>query len=215
MRLQVPDRIPGRITVVLVAVIALVATGLLVRAERNAAAIRDKTSNIAVSAQGINDYTDSIRALERTNEMAAAVGAALKPLRGPVGDIDERAAQIAAVLAAIGTHAQSIDTSSSSIDRSSGAIRRGLGTINVEADAIRTRVSGLNADAVRILADLGLIERGLGLINADLPTAARILAGILAEAGDILATLSRTEQLTGCIDRGLNGTSRCPLRGGS
>ena len=39
MALRVPNRIPGRVSVMVVAVVALVATGLLVRTERNAAGI--------------------------------------------------------------------------------------------------------------------------------------------------------------------------------
>lgn len=212
---RMPDRIPGRITVVVVAAIALVATGLLVRTERNAASIHDKTSNIASSSRGINGYTDSLGKLEQTNDLAAKIAAALKPLSGPVDRIDSRSAQVAALLAAIRKSTKSIDTSATSIDASAATIRSGLERIGVDAKTIQTRVGGLNADAALILADLTRIARGVKLINSDLPTTARILDGILAEARNILTALGTTERLTSCIDRGLNGSASCPSAGAS
>ena len=210
---RVPDRLPGRTTVLVVAVIALVATVLLVRTERNAASIHDKTANIASSSRGINGYTDSLVGLERTNDLAARIAAALKPLAGPVDRIDSRSAQVVDLLAAIRKSTQSIDSSAASIDASAATIRTGLEPIGANAETIATRVGGLNADAARILADLTRIQRGVKLINSDLPTTARILDAILAEARNILTALGTTERLTSCIDRGLNGAATCPSKG--
>ncbi|MGQ0464817.1 MAG: hypothetical protein ACT4QG_05815 [Sporichthyaceae bacterium] len=212
---RLPDRIPGRVSVVVVAVIAVVATVLLVRTERNAASIHDKTSNIASSSRGINGYTDSLAELERTNELAAKIAAALKPLAGPVDRIDGRTARVVDLLAAIRASTSSIDDSAAAIDASAATIRTGLEGIGLDAKTIQTRVGGLNADAALILGDLTRIQRGVRLINADLPTTARILDGILAEARNILTALGTTERLAGCIDRGLNGSASCPSRGTS
>lgn len=206
-------RFPGRVSVVLVGVIALVATGLLFRTERNAAQIHTKTARIAASARGINSYTDSILELSQTNDHAAAILAAVGPLHDPLGHIDRRSAEIAALLTAIRGSTASIDTSATSINASGKIIKDGLIVINTDANTITTRLRGINADSARILTELTRIRSGLNLINTDLPAAARMLDVILDDARNILAALGRTEHYSSCIDNGLNGNSRCAAGG--
>lgn len=208
------DRFAGRLSVLIVLAVALVATVLLVRTERNAASIHDKTSNIATSSRVINGSTDALGGLERTNELAGKIAEALQPLARPVGRIDDRSARIAELLVGIRTSTASIDVSSKSIDESAQTIRGGLVTIDANTGAINSRLGDLNADAARILGVMTRIQRGVNLIDTDLTATARVLEGILAEARNILTALGSTERLAGCIDRGLNGGSGCPGRAG-
>lgn len=212
MRFRLSDWVSGWAGVLAVTATASAATGLLVHVERTTGSIHDRTSNIAMSSRSIGSGTESRAQLERTNELAASIAAALLPLSGPTGKIDTRSARIAQLLAEIRTSTSSIADSSSSIDRSAGTIRTGLAGMSTETAAIVARLGGLNVDAGRILADLTRIQRGIALINADLPRTAKVLDGILAEGRDILTTLRDTERLTGCIDRGLNGSGSCPSR---
>ena len=212
MGIRMPDWISGWVAVVAVTATASAATGLLVHVERTTGSIHDRTSNIAVSSRGIGSGADARAQLERTNELAASIAAALLPLSGPTGKIDERSARIAELLAGIRDSTASISESSSEIDVHAGTIRTGLAGLGSDTAAIVSRLGSLNVDAGRILADLTRIQRGVGLINAELPGTARVLDGILAEGRDILTTLGRTQRLTGCIDRGLNGTGSCPSR---
>lgn len=200
----------GWLSVVAVTAAASAVTGLLLHAERTTSSIQDRTSNIAASSRGIDGAGDAVAELERTNALAASIAAALLPLSGPTGKIDERSARIAQLLATIRERTASIDGSSASIDRSAAEIRAGLRDLDTGVSAMAGRLDGLNTDAARILADLVRIRRGVALIDAQLPGTARILDGILAEGRDILVTLGQTERLTGCIDRGLNGSGSCP-----
>lgn len=200
--------------VLLVTATASAGTGLLLHAERTTASIHDRTSNIAVSSRGLDADADTVAALARTNDLAASIGAALLPLSGPTGKIDTRSARIVELLATIRKSTASIDGSTVTIDRSAGRIRAGLAGIDADTAAVAAGLGALNADAAGILAGLTRIARGVSLINDELPATAAILDAILAEGRDILATLGRTERLVGCIDRGLNGTARCPARGG-
>jgi hypothetical protein len=203
----------GWVGVVAVTATASAATGLLVHVERTTGSIHDRTSSIAVSSRGIGEGAGARAALERTNELSASIAAALLPLTGPTGKIDERSARIAELLAGIRKSTASIAESSSSIEGSAGTIRSGLAAIDSGTAALVSQLGGLNVDASRILADLSRIRRGVALINSQLPATAKVLDGILAEGRDILTTLGTTERLTGCIDRGLNGSGSCRGRG--
>lgn len=208
MRVGIPE-LTGWIAVVAVTATASAATGLLVHVERTTGSIHDRTSSIAASSRGIGEHGDARPHLERTHELAASIAAALLPLSGPTGKIDERSARIAELLAGIRRSTESIASSSASIEGSAGTLRTGLAGIDTGTAALVSQLGGLNVDASRILADLTRIRRGVALINSQLPATARVLDGILAEGRDILTTLGTTEHLTACIDRGLNGTGSC------
>jgi hypothetical protein len=202
-------RMPGRLSVVVVAVVALVATTLLVRTERNAAHIRTHTARIAASARGINTSTDAIMQLTQTNERISAVLAAIAPVAGPVHRIDAQSARIADLLGAIRARTAAIESSSASIDHSAAGIRTGTTGLTTDVTTVRTRVAGANIDAAAMLAELGRIRAGIDLLNTDLPAAEAVLRGILADTGDLLHALGNTEHFASCIDNGLNGGVRC------
>jgi nanoRNase/pAp phosphatase (c-di-AMP/oligoRNAs hydrolase) len=204
-----PGRVPGRFSVVVVAVGALVATTLLVRTERNAAHIRTHTARIAASARGINTSTDAIMQLSRTNERISAVLAAIEPVATPVHRIDAQSVQIADLLTAIRTRTSAIETSSASIDHSAGGIRTGTTGLATDVTTVRTRLASANTDAAAMLTELNRIRAGIDLLNTDLPAAEAVLRGILADTGNLLGALGTTEHYAACIDDGLNGGVRC------
>lgn len=208
-RVAKPGRMPGRLSVVVVAVVALVATTLLVRTERNAAHIRTHTARIAASARGINTDTDAIMQLTRTNERISAVLLSIAPVADPVHRIDERSVAIVELLKAIRARTAAIETSSASIDHSAAGIRVGTNGLAGDVTSVRNRLASANTDAAGILAELGRVRAGIDLLNTDLPRAESVLRGILADTGDLLGSLGSTEHYAACIDNGLNGGVRC------
>jgi len=202
-------RIPGRIAVALVVVIATVAVGLLWRTASNAVAIHDRTHRIASSARGINTYTDAILQLDRTNATAASILLSILPTNEGLDQIQARAKEINALLASIRDSARSIDTSSRAMDTSTASINDQLRALGVTGDRLRTTATGINADAASILAALSTIARGVSLIDDDLSVTRAVLAAILADTGNIDTATKRTAHLSACIDSGLNGGPRC------
>src|SRR4051794_32459717 len=100
----------GRAGIVFVSLLTIVMVALLYRTQSNASAIRENTAAIAKSGRGINDYTDSILQLNKTNELAAAVAKSVQPLGSSLASINESAASIGRGLNSIETSAGSIDS---------------------------------------------------------------------------------------------------------
>jgi methyl-accepting chemotaxis protein len=202
----------GRVSVIVVALVALVAVGLLHRTQSNAAQIRSKTERIAASAEGINTYTDAILKLEETNRLAGSILRSVRPISAPLKDIGAQSADIARIMRSINGSTGSIDGSASSIDGSASHIRTGVEGIGTTAGAIAERLRGVNAGAARILEDLRLLETGVRIIGDDLGATSRIVRDILADARGIDTASGRTEHLAACIDNGLNGGQACAAR---
>ena len=204
-----PPALAGRLAVVIVALVAVVAVGLLYRTQSNAAEIRSKTHRIATSAEGINTYTDAILRLEETNKLAASILRSVEPINDPLKKIEGQSADIGDIMRSIRGSTSSIDDSATSIDGSAAAIRDGVRDIGTSADAISTSLHGVSAGAAQILADVRLIQEGVRLIGGDLGSTSAVVAQILADARAIDTGTVRTEQLASCIDNGLNGRQKC------
>ena len=202
-------RIPGRVAVAIVLVIATVAVALLWRTASNAAAIHHRTHRIAASARGVNTYTDAILQLDRTNATAASILLSVLPTNEGLDQIQARAKEINALLASIRDSAGSIDTSSRAMNTSTASINDQLRALGITGDRLRTTATGINTDAASILAALTTIARGVSLIDDDLSVTRTVLAAILADTGNIDTATKRTAHLSACIDSGLNGGPRC------
>lgn len=202
----------GRVSVVLVAVIALVAVGLLYRTQSNAAEIRAKTKRIAASAAGINTYTDAIVRLDETNRLAASILRSVEPVSDPLKQIEAKSADIADIMRSIRGSTTSIDGSASAIDGSAVSIRDGVKDVAASAAAINGTLGGISSDSVKIIQDLRLLQEGVRLIGGDLGVTSAVVRQILADTGGIDTTTIRTRQLASCIDNGLNGRQPCASR---
>jgi hypothetical protein len=202
-------RIPGRVAVAIVLVIATVAVGLLWRTASNAAAIHHRTHRIAASARGVNTYTDAILQLDKTNAAAASILLSVLPTNEALDQIQARSKEINALLASIRDSSGSLDTSTGAINKASASISDQLRALGVTGDQLRNSAEGINTDAAKILAELTAIAKGVSLINGDLSVTRTILAAILADTGNIDTATKRTAHLSSCIDAGLNGGPRC------
>ncbi|WP_220794167.1 hypothetical protein [Nocardioides pelophilus] len=171
--------------------------------------IRDEAADIAESGRGINDYTDSIMQLNRTNKLAASILASAQPLDASLTDVEAVAGDIDDAVVGIQRHAESIDSSARSINASAATILGDVTDINQQANSISTTAGGINADAAGILRTAVAIQRGIRLINDSAARAADVVGVILADARNINTHAVRTAHLARCIDDGLNGGSPC------
>lgn len=214
--------------VVLVVVLgATTLTGLLLaRTMRATDRINAKAKNIARTGQGINQATDSVVQLRRTNEFASSILASTAPLAGD--------------LAAMVEQARALDTLSGSLDASTGAINATVasllvtangmsataGEINTttkkiaassaEVDGTTTQVgattAALNATAKGINASLaGLLDatKKIGAdvveINKRLDAGLALDKALKADTGNLLAQVALTQHYVACLDRKFGG----------
>jgi methyl-accepting chemotaxis protein len=199
----------GFVAIVIMSIWTIVLIGLLARTEHNADGIRHKAADIARSGRGINDYTDSIMQLSRTNQLAASILKLVSPLGGDLSKIDALAADIDGSVGGIQKNASAINASASAIGGSAETILGDVTNINRQAGSINDSLTGVNTNASAILTAAGSIERGIALINTNASQTAAIVRAILSDAGGIDSGAVRTDHLAHCIDNGLNGGPKC------
>jgi uncharacterized phage infection (PIP) family protein YhgE len=199
----------GFASIVIMSIWTIVLVGLLARTQHNADGIRQKAADIARSGRGINNYTDSITQLSRTNQLAASILKSVSPLDGDLSKIDALAADIDSSVRGIQKNASSINTSATSINGSATTILGDVTNINHQAGSINDSLAGVNTNASAILVAAGSIERGIALINTNASQTAAIVRTILSDAAGIDSGVLRTNHLAHCIDNGLNGGPKC------
>lgn len=204
--------LPGLVSIVAVALLALVLLALLYRTQSNAAAIRTETAQIAQSARGINDYTDSIMQLDRTNTLTNQILGSVRPIHGSLGQVIGRANDIGLLTRSIQDSTGSINGSAASIDGSTVAIRDGLGAVTASASTINGSLGGINENAGKILAVTGKIADGVRMISGNLDVTAKVVNEIRVDAQGIDGATRETEHYAACIDNGLNGGVDCERR---
>jgi methyl-accepting chemotaxis protein len=182
------------IVVLIVVVLALV---LLERTARTAEAINKKASTIAMTGRGINDNTDSILQLTKTNQLGASILNSAKPLSGQLGQVVNLA--------------NSINGLASSINNSAGAINGTASSINNSAGAINSTANGINSTATSILSVANSIKTGVGMINTNLDTTINVAGLIKGDTGAIVGSsssgLARGLHLAACINKELGGNA--------
>lgn len=176
------------VVVLLVVVIAVI---LLQRTASTAESINKKAASISQTGRGINDATDSVLQLDKTNQYASSILATAQPLQ-------PKLAQVVGL-------AQSVDGLGKSINGTAGAINGTAGAINTSAVAINSTASGINSTASSILASGQSILHGVQLINQNLDTTIGIAGQIKGDTGNIVGQAVPAKREAGCIDRRLGG----------
>lgn len=199
----------GRATIVLVAIGVISMLGLLYRTQSTAASIREKTASIAESGRGINEYTDSISQLNRTNELAASLFESAQPLQGKLAAISDSSAAIRDDIKSIKASSSSIADSARPIDASVRQIKTDISTVAGKVKVINARLTRINSNASSILATAKAIKGGISMISSDLNKTARLADQVLADARGINTGLQATDHYAACIDNGLNGGASC------
>ncbi|MDQ4130217.1 MAG: hypothetical protein M3133_04385 [Actinomycetota bacterium] len=214
------------ITLVVVVVVVAIAAILLARTVSSAQAISLKVNKIDQDARGINTATDSVRQLNRTNQLANSILDSARPLEGQLdrvvgsarsidalaGSINATAGVINATALDIGGTAIEINDSAAAINRVAGDINRTARDINGTAGAIEATASRIRGTAAGIAGPAGgilgiarLIDRDATLINRNLDTTIRLARDIRADSGGILTQARNAHQTAACIDDKLGG----------
>jgi len=216
--------------VVLVAVLAAlgVVSLLLARTMRATDRINLKAKAIARTGQGINEATDSVIQLNRTNETAASILASTQPLAGDLssmvdqakalddlsgsldastGSINATVAQLlatangmSATAASINSTTKKIAASSADVDGTTKAVGATTGALNATAKAINASLAGLLDTARKV-------DNDVKLINQRLDTGLALDTALKGDTGNLLAQVLITQHEAACIDQRLLGPS--------
>lgn len=180
---------------IVVLIVLVIAVVLLQRTASTAEAINKKASTIAQTGRGINDNTDSILQLTKTNQLGASILNSAKPLSGQLGQVVNLA--------------NSINGLASSINNSAGSINSTASSINSSAGAINSTANGINSTAGSILTVAGSIKTGVNMINTNLDTTISVAGLIKGDTGAIVGSsssgLARGLHLAACINKELSG----------
>jgi methyl-accepting chemotaxis protein len=177
---------------IVVLVVVVIAVVLLQRTASTAEAINKKAATISATGRGINDATDSVLQLDKTNQYASSILATAQPLQGKLSTI-------------VGL-AQSIDGLAKSINASAGTINGTAGAINTSAGAINGTAGGINATAGKILGTAQSINKGVATINQNLDATIAVATQIKSDTGNILTQANAAKHEAGCINGRLGGS---------
>jgi uncharacterized protein YoxC len=182
---------------VVVLAVLVIAVVLLQRTASTAEAIDKKAQTISRTGRGINDNTDSILQLSKTNQLGSSILTSAKPLEGQLGQVVDLA--------------NSINGLASSINSSAGAIDGTAKTINSSAGAINGTANGINTTAASILTVANSIKSGVAMINTNLNATIGVAQQIKGDTGAIVggggSGLTSGLHLAGCINKELGGNA--------
>jgi uncharacterized protein YoxC len=215
--------------VVLVAVLG--ATGLtgllLARTMRATDRINHKAAVIAKTGQGINNATDSVVQLSRTNELAASILASTQPLAGDLATMVDQAKALDGLSGSLDTSTGAINgtvgrllTSANGMSATAGDINASTkriaassaevdGTTKKVADttrALNTTAKGINTSLAGLLDTARKIDNDVKLINQRLDTGLALDKALKLDTGNLLAQVALTQRYAACLDRKLGGS---------
>jgi uncharacterized protein YoxC len=180
---------------IVVLVVVVIAVVLLQRTASTAEAINKKAQTISRTGRGINDNTDSILQLTKTNQLGSSILGSAKPLQGQLSQVVDLA--------------NSINGLAGSINGSAGAIDGTAKTINNSAGAINSTATGINSTASSILSVANSIKAGVAQINTNLDATIGVAQQIKGDTGAIVggsgSGLTRALHLAACINKELAG----------
>ncbi len=172
-------------------VVVVAAAGLLQRTAWTAERINEKAERIARTGRGINESTDAIIQLEKTNALATSILDSASPLQGKLAEIVRLAG--------------SVNGLAGTINGSAGSINSTARSINSTAGAINSTAGGINNEAAQILDVAKRINRGVELINLNLDRTIAIAKLIRSDTTNLVTEAQRAHVKAACIDRGLGG----------
>ena len=176
-RLSRSERGQATFSVVAVLVATLLAAVLVNRVAWTAESINKKAENISKTATPINEATDAVLNLDRTNELAGSILATAEPLQGKLAEIVRLAKSVDGLAISINSSATTVDGTAKSI----------------------------NGDAAGIVSTAQSIDRGVKQIISNLNTTLGIVASVKGDSGNILGQAQLAHRLAACIDHGLPG----------
>lgn len=187
---------------VVTVLVVLVAAGLLQRTASTASSINDKAKDIALTGRGINESTDSIIQLNRTNELATSILNSAVPLQGKLAEIVNQANTINGAAGSINGSAGSINGSAVSINGTAKGIGGSAGSIGGAASRINSNTVAINREAAGILDVARSIDRGVAQININLDTTIPIARAVLSDTNGIVGQAVNAKVNAACINGG-------------
>lgn len=188
---------------VVTVLVVLVAAGLLQRTASIASSINEKAKDIALTGRGINESTDSIIQLNRTNELATSILNSAVPLQGKLTTIVNEANTINGSAASINGSAGSINGSAVSINGTAKGIGGSATSIGGAAKRINGTAGAINAEAGRILDVARRLDFDVAQINRNLDTTIDIANRIKSDTGGIVGQAVNAKVNAACINGGL------------
>ena len=174
---------------VVTVLVVLVAAGLLQRTASIASSINEKAKDIALTGRGINESTDSIIQLNRTNELATSILSSAVPLQGKLAEIVNQA--------------NTINGSAGSINGTAKGIGGSATSIGGAASRINGTAGGINGEAAKILDVARRIDRDVAQININLDGTIPIANAIKSDTGGIVGQAVNAKVNAACINGGL------------
>jgi len=220
------------IILVLVAASVTIAAGLLAKTVNTARSIDAKAKSISRTGGTINESTDAIRGLVRTNRIATSILKTATPLDGVLTkivntaaainsdakSIDGLASSITTTAGTINTTASSINSSASSINSVASEINTTAKTIDGVARQINTTAGQINSTAKTINTTVGpgagilgiarIIDNDADEIITSLNKTLGIAQSIKVDSANILTVSDRILDTAGCIDKKLPGPNK-------
>ncbi len=180
---------------IVVLVVLVIAVVLLQRTASTAESINKKAANIAKTGRGINDNTDSILQLTKTNQLGTSILNSAKPLQGQLAQVVDLA--------------NSIDSLGKSINGSAGTIDNTAKAINGSAGAINSTANGINSTVASILSVANSIKAGVAHIDQSLDGTIAVASQIKSDTGTIVSTndLANALRFAACINHDLGGNA--------
>lgn len=168
---------------VVAAIVTVLLAGVLVnRVAWTAEAINKKAGNIAKTAVPVNEATDAVLNIDRTNELAGSILETAQPLEGKLAEIVRLA---------------------TSVDRLAKSINGRAGEIDGTAKSINGEVGG-------ILSTARSLDAGVKQIIANLDTTLAIVNPVTADSDNILRLARAAHKQAACIDGVLPGNTDDP-----
>jgi methyl-accepting chemotaxis protein len=197
--------------VIVVLIVLVVAAGLMNVVAVKARSVNGHAADIAANTVGINEDTDAIRLLDRTNQLAASILDSARPLEdelantvglaqdvdGKVTSINRSARSVNESVDGINTAAASIETDANDIVGTARAINGTVGSINGTAATINQEVAAILDVARRINVDVKLI-------NLNLNDTIDIVRGIRGDTSNLVVQGRLAHKEAACIDREVN-----------
>jgi len=187
---------------VVTVLVVLVAAGLLQRTASTASSINDKAKDIALTGRGINESTDSIIQLNRTNELATSILNSAVPLQGKLSTIVNEANTINGAAGSINGSAGSINKSAVSINGTAKGIGGSATNIAGSATRINGTAGGINGEAGKILDVARRLDRDVAQININLDSTISIANAIKSDTGGIVGQAVNAKVNAACINGG-------------
>ena len=222
------------IILILVAASVTIAAGLLAKTVNTARSIDAKAKSISSTGGTINESTDAIAQLVRTNRIARSILKTATPLDGVLTKIVNTAAAINSDAKSIDSLASSITTTAGTINTTASSINSSASSINSVASEINTTAKTIDGVARQINATAGQINSTAKTINTTVGPGAGILGiartidddadeiittlnktlgiaqSIKVDSGNILVVSDRILDTAGCIDKKLPGPNTPP-----